>query len=156
MEEHQKLIQEANRFLLTADHLAYTTYPLVKENKMLLAIVQNLNSALTHAMEAILQYDRLYKRIPPLPSNFDLKLDMFKTKCLTRYSLPRESIQLIRDLKLLIREHEKSPIEFSRKDKFVICSEEYRMRTLNIHKVKDYIVKSKPFIEKATRVLSRK
>lgn len=156
MEEHQKLIQEANRFLTVADHLAYMTYPLVKENRMLIAIMQNLDSALMHTMEAILQYDRLYKRIPPIPDNFDLKLDTFKNKCVNRYSLPRESIQLIKDIRLLIREHEKSPMEFSRKDKFVICSKEYRMKTLNIHKVKDYIMKSKPFMQSATRVLSRK
>ncbi len=42
------------------------------------------------------------------------------------------------DLKKIVDCRYKSPIEFVRKDRFIICSDDYKMRTLSYDRVKDY------------------
>ena len=46
MENVRKLLNEANSLFRTSDHLMYVTYPLVKDNKLIIAITQKtcLNS----------------------------------------------------------------------------------------------------------------
>jgi hypothetical protein len=54
----------------------------------------------------------------------------------------------MKDLREIIRNRKESPMEFIRKDKYVICSEDYGMKTITIDKVKNYIFQSKSFIIK--------
>ena len=74
MERYLELFQKANDYFKTADHLAYVTYELVQEPKLLLTILDNLNLALKHKTDSLLEYERLYKRISPIPQNQELKL----------------------------------------------------------------------------------
>ncbi|MBI4448265.1 hypothetical protein HY643_04750 [Candidatus Woesearchaeota archaeon] len=156
MEKIRNLLAEANQFNKTADHLTYTTYPAVRETKMLLLIANDIYKSMIKAMEAILRYERLYKRIPPINGNFDAELETFKNQCARRYNIDRGQIAAIIDLKILIEEHEKSPVEFVRKDKFIICSQEYRLTTLNIQKIKEYLSQSSKFLERASALVRQK
>jgi len=70
MEEISNALKDANRLLRIADHLTYVTYPLVKDNKLIIAIAESLNGAMIKAMDALLYYDRYYKRIMHFPSDF--------------------------------------------------------------------------------------
>ena len=63
MEQFHQMIQEANKYFTIADHLAYVTYPVVKEIKLTLTIAQNLYNAMTKVIDAIILYERFYKRI---------------------------------------------------------------------------------------------
>jgi len=140
------LVKEANRAFETADHLAYVTYPVINDNKLTISIAENLFQALTKGMDAILYYDRLYKRIMFLPQEFNSKLELFKQSSAKRYNISRETIQLLKDFSEISSARKESPIEFSRKEKFVICSTNYKLRTLTIQKMKDAINQTKPFI----------
>jgi len=60
------------------------------------------------------------------------------------------------DLKKIIDYRSKSPVEFIRKDKIVICSDNYKMRTINYDKIKEYLNKSKPFFTRLNRVFKIK
>jgi len=71
MEQFQEAIQKANQKLKIADHMIFMTYPLVKDSKLLLSIIQNIFLALTNAMSSILYYERLFKKIPSFNDNFD-------------------------------------------------------------------------------------
>jgi uncharacterized UPF0160 family protein len=152
MEVLRSLIKEANMLFNTADHLTYVTYPTVKENKLMVTIIENLYNSLVKGMDAILYYDRMYKRISPFSDNFNVRLEVFKTKCAPRYNIDREFILLISDLKQIVDHRKTSPIEFSRNDRYIICSEDYRMKSLTIEKLKDYIAKSKTFIGKLNNI----
>lgn len=154
MERVRKLRQQALKYFDTADHLAYVTYPLINDVKLLTTIAENLYYSLRSAMEALLYYDRLYKRIPPIVDNFETKIEVFK-KCMNRYNLDREALLLIRDLRAILKFREKSPMEFQRKDKYVICSPTYNMRSLTLTKIKNYISTAKPFIHQINRILEK-
>lgn len=155
MEKVIALMKDANKSLRTADHLAYMTYPLVKDIKLLAVVTENIHRALTKAMEALLTYERLYKRITLLPEDYASKFDIFKTRCASRYNIPRENLLLMDDIKRIIEHRKKSPIEFIRRDKFVICDRNYKMKIINYEKIKDYLKESKVFMSKINRILLR-
>lgn len=152
MQEIYALIDKANRLFQTADHLTYVTYPVVNDVKLIITIMENIYSSLIAGMEAILNYDRMYKRISPLPDNFSARLDVFKNKCAPRYNIDRNYILLINDLKNILEQRKKSQMEFVRKDKFVIMNGSFRAQTLTIDKVKLYLSESKEFINKLNKI----
>lgn len=153
MEDYKKLAQEALMLMKGADHLTYVTYPMVNDSKMLLGIVKNIHDASLKAMAAILSYERMYRRLPVYAEDFYGDLELVKAHCIPRYSLPREFIQIMKDIKQLLEEQKKSPVEFRRKDKFVICSDNYRLKSVDLNKVKTYLTGTKPFVEKVARVV---
>ena len=156
METVFKLVDKANKHLQIADHFAYVTYPLLKDIKLIITVVENLYNAYVYAMDAFLTYERLYKRINTLPEDFNSRFSIFKTKIVPRYNINREHILLMDDLKKIIDYRRKSPIEFIRKDKIFICSDTYKMNTINYEKVKNYLNKAKPFFTLTNRILKKK
>lgn len=48
---------------------------------------------------------------------------------------------------------EKSTMEFIRRDKYVIASSTYRLKSISIEKVKDYLNESKDFVKNANKIL---
>jgi hypothetical protein len=146
MEKFEENIILANKAFKTADHLTYVTFPLVKDIKLIITIIENLYLSAINCMDALLEYDRLYKRIGPYSDNFEARFEVFKNKSSIRYDVPRDCVNSIGELRNLISSHNKSPMEFVRKDQFVICSSNYQMKTINIDKIKDYLVKLKSMI----------
>ena len=78
---------------------------------------------------------------------------MFRAKCASKYNFNREQIELVQDIKDIILEHKKSPVEFTRKDSFVICSNNYNMRTISLDKMKNYLAKAKLFIQEINNIV---
>lgn len=155
MEDFQILLEEANKIFNSADHLVYVTYPLVKDIKLLIKITENINNAMFKYMNAILTYERFYKRIGPLPDNFDSRFEIFKIHIAKRYNLDRNHVMMLLELKELVEKHKTSKMEFIRKDKFVICGNHYRvMKTLTLEKVKSYVNNMKPFVWRINKILS--
>lgn len=154
MESVLKLVERANKSFQTADHLAYVTYPLLKDPKLMMTVVENLYNAMVCGMDAFLQYERLYKRIFNLPDDFSSKMDIFK-KVAQRYNINREHIVVIDDLKNVIDYRRKAPVEFVRRERIIMCSDTYKIRSLNMDKVKEYITRSKPFFEKLNKTFKK-
>lgn len=154
MERFQEARDKARKNLQVADHMISVTYKVVDDPKLLLAVMENVFLALTNSMASILYYERLFKRIPPFHDNFDSKFFMFKENCVPKFGIPPEQVRLIQEVKTIIAEHKESPVEFSRGDKFVICSENYDLRSLSEAKVKDYIERTKQFVQHCNSLVS--
>lgn len=146
MEKFQQLREEALQSYKSADHMLTVTYPLVGDTKILLNVADNIFLSLTKSMGAVLYYDRLFKYIPAFNDNFEGKFMMFKNKCMKRYNIDLEYAKLIQDLKEVIVLHKQSPVEFKRKDRYVICTDNYKMIAITVNMLKDYLKKTKEFI----------
>jgi len=155
MEKFQEAREKAKKSIKIADHILSVTYPLVKDSKLLLAVVENIFLAYTNAMASVLYYDRLFKRIPPFNDTFESKFNMFKEKCIHSYKLDKNYLEDMQDVKNIITEHKKSPMEFTRKDKFVICSDNYRMRAVSLDQLAAYVNKAKVFIQDIDNIVSK-
>lgn len=156
MEKFQAHRDEAIKKLKLADHMLSITYQLVQDPKLLLAVIDNIYKALDNGISSVLEYDRLFKRIPPFPENsFEGKLSMFRNKCMPRYNIRKEYIDLIKEVQDVISNHKNSPVEFARKDKFVICSDNYKMKTVSIPEIKKYIAQAKLFIVDMSSIVGK-
>jgi hypothetical protein len=154
MEEFQVLRDKAQQKIKIADHMLFMTYPVVKDPKLLLAIVENIFSSLDYGIGALLHYERLFKRIPPFNDTYPSRLEMFRNKMVPRYKFNSNYVSLIMDVKGILSEHKNSPVSFIRKDKFVICSPTYTIKTIDINLVKKYIFETKVFVSQVNKIVS--
>ena len=153
MEKYKELMREANIDLKTADHMIYVTYPLINDPKIIISIVDKLYKVLIKSVDAVLNYDYLYKRISRVPEDLREKLEIFDDFSIKRYNFSREVLILIRDLKELLDFREGSKVEFVRRENYVVCSSGYNTKTINIRKVKDYVNQTKEFVLKINKLL---
>lgn len=153
MEKLRLLLKEANTAFKIADHMIYVTYPLVSDTKLLIVIIENLHKAITKGVEALLYYEFLYKRISNFPESFHERLRTFKESIARRYNFSQNNILLISDINEIVEKRKESPIEFVKKDKFVIASRDYRLRTINFDKTKNFVNETKMFISKLNSIL---
>ena len=72
-----------------------------------------------------------------------------------KHNIPNIYTKLIQDVKNIILQHKKSPVEFIRKDQIVICSENYQMQVIDLNKIKDYIYKTKTFVQLMDKIVSK-
>ena len=155
MEKFQEVREKANKHIHIADHMLSVTYPLVKDNKLLLAVIENIFLAYTNIIGSLLYYERVFKRIPPFQENFESKFIMFKETCVLKYKIDRSYVSDIQDLKNIILAHRKSPVEFSRRDRFIICSNNYKLETISVSELKKHIDKAKLFIQEIINITSK-
>ncbi len=155
MERYEELREAAKKKIWTADHMLTMTYPLVKDPRLLVNILENIFLALTNSIGALLYYEQLFKRIPNFQENFISKFNLFRDKCAVRYNIDKKYFLMIQEIKDVIAEHNKSPVEFTRKDCFVICSDDYQMKTISSEKIKSYIALSKSFIQAINSIIDK-
>lgn len=132
------------------------TYKMVKENKLLLSVINELFLACTSIMGSLLYYELLHKRIGFFENTFEAKLRIFRVSVMERYGISNDYVKLMRDLKELIIAHNQSPIEFSRGEKFVICSDNYELKQISYENLKDAFKKTNLFIDEVIYITSYK
>lgn len=155
MEKVKEASDKAIRNIKIADHMLTQTYPHVRDPKLLLVVLENVFLSLTNSMAALLYYERHFKRIPPFQNTFDSKFNMFKFNVANKYEIKRDYISMISGIKNILVAHKKSPMEFSRKESFVICADNYDMKALSVEQMKGYISKTKSFLEEVNGVISK-
>jgi len=129
-------IKESERHLKIADHMAYVTLIILKENRMIIKILEEIYLCTTGIMKALLQYEFALKRIP-LYKNPQLNLKTFKQKISPKY-FSEEELRAILTILELQRNHKESHVEFVRKDKFVMLIGD-RYEVLTIEKIRGFL-----------------
>lgn len=155
MEKFLELRQRAEKNLKIAEHMLLVTFPLVKDSKLLLGVVDNIFLGLTNAMSSVVFYERTFKRIPPFHDNFESKYNAFALRIMPRYGIDKGHLRLLQRMKDLVLKHKKSPVEFARKKEFVICDEDYKIETLTIADLRKYLEKAKEFHTKMAQITAK-
>lgn len=145
--------KRAKTFLGIAERLATVTYPLAKEPRVLFSVVENLFISVISAMDSIIYFDIQLGHIKKFPKTFETILSIFTKICLKQHKFTRSHIEIICDLRDIVQAHKESPIEFTRKDRFVICSDSYAMKIIGIAEITDFLAKAKVFIEDNNRII---
>ncbi len=148
-------LDKAAKTLQTADHMLYMTYPIVKEKRLLLKILNEIYLVVVSIVNAILQYEYLYKRIT-LYKDAKTNFEIFKQRCAPRYNISPEQTAKILEVFNLTEKHKKSPFEFVRKDRIVIMTNALKTDTVTIDKMKEYIFLSKDLLRKAETIIRTK
>jgi hypothetical protein len=139
-------LNNARKALQTADHLVYVTFPLLKEQRLLLKSLEELESAILNIINAVLQYESYYKRIE-IYSDAKENFNTFK-KISFSYNLSFNQIAKIIEILKISEEHKKSPFEFVKDDKIIIMGDGFKTEILSIEKIKSYIIEIKDLLRK--------
>jgi len=148
MEKFQENLAQAIKNLQIADHMTYVTYPLINEKRLLLKIFDEIYKSIICCINAILNYEYLYKRISLYKEN-NYNMQTFINKCAKNYGLTNRQIQGIIEILELNKQHKQSAMEFVKKDKIIILSDNLGTRTINIQKIKEYLLLAKELLMRA-------
>ena len=147
MESFQILKAQSEEKFRIAEHLISTTYPLVREPKLLISVIENIFQSLDLAITSVLEHEKIFQNIPSYNSTFEGKLEIFKRKIKSKYSINEETIKFITEMHNILNEHKKSSVEFTKKEKFVISDNDYNIKTLTADEVKKLMIKAKHIID---------
>jgi|SRR3989344_965330 len=152
MDEIMFLLKKAKEQLSIADHLLYMTYPIIRENKLLASIAEDVYNSALYAIDALLMHERLYKRISIYPDTFSVKLDILR-KISARYNIDKDAILMVQDLKIFLDERKNSKVEFSKNDRYVLFNQKKELKSLGIEKLKQNLNISKSFVNNIEIIL---
>ena len=154
MEKFLENIASAEESLKVVDHLIYITFPLIKDKRILLKVIQEIKTILTDCIKAILQYEYLYKRIK-LYQNPKSNFKTFTDKCSKRYNISSEEIKIMLELFDYVEKHNESPFEFVRWEKIIILSESLNTKIITLEKKKGFLFLAKDGLRKTKENIIR-
>ena len=136
-------LDAARKRLAAADHILTQSYPLLQDPKLLLAVLSNLHSAIDAMIEALLEHEAREKRIPLVPTTPDARRSLFRQVL----RLPSDLQRLVSDVHEALRQHEASPVEFARKEAFVICDDQYSITALKPEALRRHVTRAKALLK---------
>ena len=138
-------MNQIEKQIQVADHMMNITYQIVKNSKLLLNILDNISKAMLAAIDHFLQRERAAKRIAPYGSSTQAKL-LALHKHAKQYSVEIKDISMLQEILSILEKREQAPIEFRRREQFVICSQSYDIEMLSEKKVKAMLQQAKRFV----------
>lgn len=147
MEKFLESLQKAEKSLKNTDHMVYVTYPLVKDKRILLKVIEEMKNSISNCIKAILHFEYLYKRIT-LYKDPKENFRTFVEKCAPRYKITGKEIESILEIFDFVEKHKKSPFEFVKEEKVVILSSNMEPKTLTLEKTKEMLMVSKEILKK--------
>jgi len=153
-EKYNESMSKAIKSLQISDHMAYVTYPLMKDKRLLLKSLDSIYESLIHTINAILQYDYLWKKIQ-LYKDPKSNFRVFSEKCAPRYGISKENVSEILEILALVEKHKRSPLEFTRKEKVIIMSDNLKTNVIDIEVIKKYLILTKSLLERANSYFNK-
>ena len=133
-----KNFDDAVRHLQIADHMAYVTFPLINEKRLMIKIFDETYKSVINSMNAILKYEI---------GRSNVKFNEF-SKIARKYGLFDEQIKKLRDIIVIQKKRKESSMEFIKKDKLVIMSDNLSIEVLDLVIIKKYILVAKELLVK--------
>jgi hypothetical protein len=155
MEQYEFLKEKAFEKLNTADHLLFTTYPVVRDPKLLMSVLENINTGLNYAVACVLHHQRSLNKIPYFEETNKSRLEMFKNAVAPNLGLNPSYVKLISDVRATVLANKKSPVTFVKNDKLVICSPKYDIKALDANIVKRQLFEAKLFLSNLSVIVRK-
>ena len=150
MEIFEEYLLNAKKKYLSAEHMVSVTYGITKDPKILISVLNDCFNAVSNAMDAILALETSYGIISGAAASpdgdFDEKISLFVSSVAPSLCIEKKHIDLIKTLHDYVSGHRNSPIEFSKDGAFIICDDEYKMKTIDLEDTIKLVSESKSFI----------
>lgn len=146
MEDFEVKLKDAKNKLYVADHMLTNTYGLLKDSKILLAIIDNISLSFEGGLSAFLEHERLFRRISAYNKTADSELNFFILKVKDKYEFEEDFEKTYSRLREILRAHKDSSMEFTRKGNFVIANEEYDLTKITPEDIKKDIKTCRDFL----------
>lgn len=153
MPKFLEYLSEAQRIIKTTDHILYVTFPLIKDKRLLLKILDEIKKALAYTINAILQYEYIFKKIT-LYKDAKENFETFTKHSAKRFGLNSEEIESTKKIFEITQLRKQSTMEFPREEKIVILSPNLKQTTINLEETKKFLQITKKIIDKAKTKMS--
>lgn len=147
MSRVQRFIDEAKDVFKSADHLAYMTYPMIREPKLIYSIAEKLYIVNSRIMDALLYHELSQKAIPVVPIEFETRLNLFRDHLAKKHRISNEIIEMIINLYELVQASRTCPIAFPKNESYNFYCNNTRTKTISIETAKKYINLTRQFIK---------
>ncbi|MEM3091242.1 MAG: hypothetical protein QXX55_01035 [Candidatus Pacearchaeota archaeon] len=154
MEKFLENLLEAEKNIKNADHMIYVTFPLIKDKRILLKILEEIKNGVLYCITSILQHDFVYKKIN-LYKNAKENFNVFVQKSAQNYDITKDEIRMIRELLDLMEKHKQSPFEFIKGNKIIILSNGLKPTILTLEKTKEFLMLGKNLLKKTKEGFKR-
>jgi len=143
LEQSKEYLDKAIRNLQIADHMIYVTYPLFNERKLLLKIFNEINKSIINCIKSITG-----------ENNWNYIYNRFFNKEVLNLELTNQQIKIIKEIIELNRKHKDSAMEFVRKEKVVIMSNNLNIQTIDDDQIKAYLIVAKELLLKTKNIIN--
>jgi len=147
MQKFLENLEEAETIIKTADHLTYVTFPVVRDQKLLLKIILELKKGIANCINSILQYEYICKKIS-LSKNPETNFKTFVEKSSKHYKITGDEIKKILELFDIVKKHQTSSMEVAKESKFIMLSENMQPTEINLEKTKEFTALAKSILKK--------
>lgn len=145
-------LKEAKTEFQRADHIIYMTYPLIKETRLLGYAIEGIYKAAMKSIAALVRFEQEYKRLPAGRYETDLLVQAFREHCMQRHKFDSKVMHLILELKALSNIRSQSPIEFARREQFIVCTKDFQTKIIDLQKAKEYLNQTRELISKVEEI----
>lgn len=146
-------IYEAEKIINKLNHMAYVTYPIVKDKKLLLKILVETKIAIARLINSILQYEFLFKRIRIYKDPKE-NMKTFINKCAPKYNISQNQVNLIIELFDIVDMHKNSTFEFRKDEKLVILNGNSSPKVIVFEDIKEFLGIARQILEDLKKEIS--
>jgi hypothetical protein len=145
-------LKNAIKSLSVADKMLTQTFKMLQDPKILVAVLENVFQAFKFGIISLFQYDESNDFLSTIKNNFQIIFEEFQINVAKKYSLG-EFIKLIDEIQMLRSGHKDASVEFSKKEIYVMCSQDYDCEVLSDEKLRKFIKEAKLFIKRLEKIM---
>ncbi len=151
----QRFLENAQQELASAEYLLNVTMRSIRDPKLLINILLHVYKALEAGVDGVLASEQERGKVTGQLLLFEEKLKVC-VKLMGREGRGSSYGEFLGKIHRLVIAHQKSPMEFSRGNTYVIADREYHLEPLTTRRVQEYIQEARGFINAFLVIINRK
>lgn len=155
MEAFGDALRQAQDKLKIVDYSLAKVFPMTKDPKVIRSAIVNLHDAQVKSLDALLLFERTYKRVPAFPPrHVETKLRLFSEYCVKRYGLNQDMVLEIRELKQWAANALEGTPHISPDGRVQFRLEGFQVMNVPIAKLKSMLSSASSFHGRVTEVIN--
>ena len=151
-EKFKYYLKESARHIQIADHMTYVTLPIVNDQKLILKIFEEIFKSITNSVNSVMSYEFSNKNIILHKDNRE-NIKNFIENLARGYDLNEKEITKIKRLFEIDERYKQSAIEFVKKEKVIMMSDNLDINSINLEEIKEYLMLAKSIFLKISSKL---
>ena len=132
--------------------MTYVTLPIVNDQKLILKIFEEIFKSITNSVNSVMSYEFSNKNIILHKDNRE-NIKNFIENLARGYDLNEKEITKIKRLFEIDERYKQSAIEFVKKEKVIMMSDNLDINSINLEEIKEYLMLAKSIFLKISSKL---
>ena len=156
MVSYLETLKSAEKSFNNADHMIFITYSLLNDVHLFPSIITHLYNGFFNCMITLILYDQRTRIQFQNKTNFNSELYLFESKIIRKYKIEPKFIRALKELREFQQAIEQSETNFSRPNRFVLCSKDYNLKTIDMNLIKKFNQIGKEYLYETKKIVTKK